>query len=200
MAQDKDYSQNGEQTIICELLAKAGIEKGRLLDIGAYSPETFSNTRRLIDSGWNAVLIEPSPGPFQSLLAHYGDNKNVALINAAVGLKAEIVRFYDSGGDAVSTTCERHRDVWQKSVSFKEFFVYTMPIQMLFDVGADFNFISLDAESTSWDLFTALPLASPALKVICVEHDNHIPEITDLGAAHGFTISHCNRENLILSR
>lgn len=42
--------------------------KKRFLEIGAWDPITFSNTRALVELGWRGVMIEPSPGPFIELL------------------------------------------------------------------------------------------------------------------------------------
>ena len=57
----KDYSQAAEQPHI--LKAFEGRPPGRLLDIGAWNPFTFSHSRALIEMGWFGVLVEPSPGP-----------------------------------------------------------------------------------------------------------------------------------------
>ena len=72
-----DYSQNGEQPIILDLwAAHQKLERkdqpvphpGRFLEIGAWDPIHFSNTRALIELGWSGVIIEPSPGPIINLL------------------------------------------------------------------------------------------------------------------------------------
>lgn len=60
------YSQFEEQDAI--LQAFAGKTDGRFLDLGAWDPITFSNTRALVGLGWSGVMIEPSPGPFLELM------------------------------------------------------------------------------------------------------------------------------------
>ena len=59
----KDYSQNGEQKIILEYFQDK--YKGKVLDIGANDGITLSNSRALIEKGWDGVLIEPAPSAAQ---------------------------------------------------------------------------------------------------------------------------------------
>ena len=60
------YSQRDEEKYILE--AFDGKTDGRFLDIGAWHPTVFSNTRALIEMGWSGVMIEPSPGPFLNIV------------------------------------------------------------------------------------------------------------------------------------
>jgi hypothetical protein len=46
----------------------AHIEAGTVLEIGAWHPTDKSNSRALIERGWSATLIEPSPGPMLNLM------------------------------------------------------------------------------------------------------------------------------------
>jgi hypothetical protein len=96
------YSQFDEQDAI---LAAFGLQPwqtnlspgntdGRFLDLGAWDPITFSNTRALVELGWSGVMIEPSPGPFLELMlccTKCGDNIDTR--KRAKRLK------YDAAGD-----------------------------------------------------------------------------------------------------
>lgn len=198
------YSQNNEEEVIVSLCEKSGITQGRFLDIGAFDGKAFSNTLRLAELGWAGVCVEPSPTVFPGLLKLHGDNPNIILINAAIGFTAYLTEFYDSGGDAISTTSVSHRDKWQKgyNVAYKKFFVYTLPLNELFSrFGFSFEFINIDVESTNLELFEALPFSFlTSTKIICVEHDNNIDRLCQVGAVYGFQPVHTNGENLILSR
>lgn len=201
----KSYSQNNEQAVIVDEFKRLGVEKGRLLEIGAYDPCAFSNSRALIEQGWMAVLVEPSPKPFSTLLAAYGNNEKIALVNAAISpAHAKLVEWFDSGGDAISTTNPAHKAKWEAGwkVKFTSFWVFTMPMSALFDqFGFDFEFINIDVESTNLELFRALPWAAlKQTKIICVEHDAHQHEMSQLAAQHGFHPLAMNGENLILTR
>ena len=198
------YSQNDEEAVIIGLAEKAGLQQGRFLDIGAYNGKAFSNTMRLVELGWGGVCIEPSPSVFPALLELHKDNPNIEVIQAAVGVESALIDFYDSGGDAISTTSLEHMQKWQAGwkVNYKKFLVYTMPLSVVFRrYGFQFEFINIDVESTNWEIFSELPFdALTGTRIICVEHDNRIRQMESLAATYGFKIAHSNGENLILSR
>lgn len=62
-----DYSQWGEQALIFDALNKLPARDGWCVDIGAGDGVTLSNTRALIEAGYNAVLIEGSPAKFAKI-------------------------------------------------------------------------------------------------------------------------------------
>jgi len=63
----RDYSQWGEQAMIFDALNKLPERDGWCVDIGAGDGVTLSNTRALIEAGYNAVLIEGSPAKFAKI-------------------------------------------------------------------------------------------------------------------------------------
>lgn len=195
------YSQNDEQPII---MGHLGSTVGRLLDIGAYVPTTFSNTRALLDTGWSGVLVEPSPEPFKALLDYYGDNPRVQLLNSAITSERKLLQFHNSNGDAVSTTQLDHKQRWEAGspIRFKSYWLQSLAIDELFEhFGRDYTFISLDVESANWELFQRLPFTQlNSLKVLCVEHDGHHVAMANIAKVHGFQQIGFNGENLILGR
>lgn len=198
-----NYSQNNEQQIVGDLLA--GVTDGRLLDIGAYVPDTFSNSRSLIDAGWSAVLVEPSPVPFIALLRHYASNPKVQLANVAITNEGGgWVEFYDSNGDALSSYSQAHKSKWEtgSGVAFSKFHLFSVTVASLLDrFGANFDFISLDVEGMNLEIFNAIPMdRMKRLKVICVEHDGNHAQMLLAAAPFGFKKAAINGENLILSR
>lgn len=195
------YSQNNEEIFILEHFAD---KTGRFLDIGAFVPDTFSNTRALADRGWGGVLIEPSPIPFMALLKHYGTNPNVKLLNAAVTVMGGFFPFYDSGGDAISSTLESHAKKWAAGygTKFASYEVYTVALDELFgQYGYDFDFINLDIEGCSFAMFQHLPFARlTKTTCLCVEHDGNLNAAIQKGSEHGFRLLTSNGENIILVR
>ena len=178
---------------------------GRFLDLGAYDGRTFSNTLRLVELGWSGVCVEASPINFQKLMETHQGNDRVKLLLAPVSPDSpHMATWFDSGGDAVSTTDVAHKLKWEagSKLRFREFYVYTMPLAEIFvRFGCDFSFINIDVESTNLQLFMALPWKLlPALRLICVEHDNHEHDMNALASAHGFHQIARNPENLILAR
>jgi FkbM family methyltransferase len=193
------YSQYGEDEIVLKLLGSRA--PGTLLDVGAWHPRTFSNSRALIEAGWKAVLIEPSPGPLRELVAEYGENPNVKVIGAALTVEDEHVfplRISDDGLSSAdsetlkkwATTGGYFGTMWTPALSLARFFN---------QFGGEFEFVSIDTEGTSIDLAKAY-LAGPEPLVMIVEHDNRIVELMQTAQQHGYSIAHANGTNVILSR
>jgi len=198
------YSQNNEEEVIVAEFTRMGITTGRFLDIGAWDGKGFSNTFRLAELGWRGVCVEPSPTVFPGLIKNHAGNDKIILVNAAISAgPSKLVEWFDSGGDAISTTNPAHKDKWEKGwkVKYSTFWVYTVPMVALFDFGFDFEFINIDVESTNAEMFRALPWAAlKQTKVICVEHDGNQHAMAQLAHKHGFSALHMNGENLILTR
>lgn len=200
------YSQNNEEEIILAEFARMGVATGRFLDIGAWDGKGFSNTFRLAELGWSGVCVEPSPTVFPGLLKNHAGNAKIVLVNAAVSAgPAKLVEWFDSGGDAISTTSPAHKQKWEQGwkVKYSAFWIHTLPMSALFDqFGFDFDFINIDVESTNFEMFRALPW--PAIKrhakVICVEHDGHFHDMNLLAGQHGYRVTAMNGENLILNQ
>ena len=89
-----NYSQNQEQEYILNYF---GDYKGNLLSIGENDGKKFSNALRLIELGWSATLVEPSPKAFKALELLHKDNPNVRCINVAVSDTCGKMKFYESG-------------------------------------------------------------------------------------------------------
>jgi len=198
-----NYSQNNEQAVIT---AYFGSEIGRFLDIGAYDGVRLSNTRALLEKGWNGTLVEPSPIVFTQLMANtveYADK--VTLVNAAITTEElEPIPFYDSMGDAISTTDPQHLVKWNSHKFWRSFFV--MPIrsqQFCIKFGFDYDFVSIDVESQNYNLLRSLPLSNfDKLRMICIEYDDKAPQITEwiTGLGMGFKLIDHNSENLIFAK
>lgn len=194
------YGQNQEDAILLDHFAD--MPTGRLLDVGAWSPTCLSNSRALIELGWSAVLVEPSPKPFVGLLDAYGGNPNVTLVNVAVAETAGLHAWHDSNGDAVSTLDESHRRKWATQVKYSPMLVNTCTIaQLLEAVGTLFQVLTLDVEGTSASLLRLFPLEEMTdLKAIVVEHDGHANALASFVGTFGYHEAGRNNENVIFLR
>lgn len=56
----KDYSQNGESTIVKELFDSQGVKDGFFFDIGAGDGYNPSNTRMFRNMGWEGFMYDPN--------------------------------------------------------------------------------------------------------------------------------------------
>lgn len=63
-----DYSQGGEDGILQAIFEVIGTANQWCLECGAADGLLFSNTRRLIERGWNSIQVEADPGTFARLV------------------------------------------------------------------------------------------------------------------------------------
>lgn len=210
------YSQREEQDYILE--AVKDLPSGRLLDIGAWDPFTFSNSRALIELGWEALLVEPSPAPMARLLEEYGQNDHVTLVQAIVTTDGGIQTLHVTA-DGVSTTEEAEYRKWMNTAKFTgQMLAPSIPIARLvefaLDLGKPFDFVSIDTEGTAVDLLKRMMhwyadtehSTSPATSreyllpaCIAVEHNQRQDEIF-FATRRKYETVYANEENLVLKR
>lgn len=206
------YSQGDEEKHILEIFCGF---TGRALDIGAWTPNTFSNTRRLYELGWSLTLVEPSPGPFLILMLAcskcgnssnrgYGDRaKNdrcdtcgednplryardprVTLINAAVAREKTILNMHATD-DALSTACDSEVKRWGETGGYYgKFWSPTVTVPELVNQFGAFDFISIDCEGLSVEVFFSVPLREMVPKALVVEFSSLGERATMSNHAH----------------
>lgn len=195
----EDYSQNGEQAIILETLGIIMRPTGSFLDIGAYNPTCFSNTRALYELGWGGLMLEPSPACMLSLIEAYGNDPRITLVQAAVTADIPGLIKLHVTPDAVSTTSEVGYELWKDSAKFiGSVMVPALSVADLFNrFGGDFQFVNIDTEGTSVDVFIAMLNAGPRPRVVCCEHDGRVVEINQYAEAGNYRQVHLNQTNAI---
>lgn len=194
------YSQYDEQQYI---LSAFGDRGGRFLDIGAYNPFEFSNTRALFERGWSGVMIEPSPGPMTSLVREYGEEPRIILLSAAVGMmdwtNPCTLHVTD---DCTSTTQQADFEKWKQRNKYDG--VLLVPVITLGELEEQFpgfDFINFDAEGVSADLFIhALKGLEWSPRCICVEHDGRLNELKAVGMWAGYRAVYENGTNAVFVR
>jgi FkbM family methyltransferase len=192
------YSQNDEERYI---LQAVGDKPGRFLDIGAYDGVHLSNVAALIERGWEGVLVEPGLEAFDALLRNHGANERLSLIHAAVGMTAGISPFWDTP-DALSTTDPRHSERWDRTAHYRpSFWIPTLTIESILRAfPGPVDFLNIDTEGSSADLFLSFPLASVRPRAMCIEHDNRVAECNSHAAVNGYRSIHVNGENILFAR
>ncbi len=199
------YSQYGEDLMIAEIFSRIQQDKFRLLDIGAWDPIEKSNSRLLIEAGWSAVLIEPSPTPLRNLIGAYGPrfvrkaNQEIIVVGAAVGLASGIVRMLITD-DAVSTSSADVAKLWaEKGGYIGQGWFPSITLQDIFNqFGGPFDFVNIDAEGLSVELAIEYLKMEGFPKVICVEHDGRSVELMQVAAKRGYSAREMNGTNIIL--
>lgn len=202
----KDFSQYGEQAAIL-----AGLHfsedptklrfniNGRFLDIGAWHPTEFSNTRALFELGWSGVMIEPSPGPMLNLLNEYGQfQERITLIQAAVSTEGGVLDMMVTD-DAVSTSSMAEYAKWLDVTKFRGRLL--VPSVTVADIGqrfGGFDFVNIDAEGQSADIFLEFLRLGMYPPCICVEHDSRTTELLAAATPKGYQVVLGNATNLVM--
>lgn len=174
----------------------------RFLDIGAWDPKTFSNTRLLFENGWSGVLVEPSPGPMVSLLREYGDEPRVRLVQACVGLTMGDqvqLRVTDDSITAVqgSATHQLWKDQGGYYGSMLAIAIDWDRINLWF---GGFHFVNIDAEGISVDLLDAMLKSGAKPECVCVEHDQRMGELCARATGEGYKLLYSNGTNAVFGR
>lgn len=200
------YSQRNEEQYILEACKDSAVR--RVLDIGAWHPTQFSNSRALIEAGWDAVLVEPSPGPVRNLVQEYGfdpqfNNRHldqnlqrITVLCAAVGLEPGLATLQITD-DAVSAS--EVKPEWRERGGYLG--AMTIPqvtFEQICDWYGNFGFVSIDTEGGSTDIFKVILEGEMFPKCICVEHDGRIVEITKAAQERGYKIAYVSEENVIV--
>lgn len=186
-----DFSQSGEQAVILKALGGdafvATDKHGRFLDIGAYHPTCFSNTRALFEAGWSGVMIEAAPGPMRALLEAYGNEPGIELVQAAAALEPGFLTLQITD-DAVSTSDKAVYEEWKDAAKYLgALTVPTITPEQIFNRWGGFDMISIDIEGQSVDVFLECLRLKVFPKCFCVEIDaGRLPEMMTKAGENGY--------------
>lgn len=183
------YSQNNEDELISEYF-KGYI--GKLLDIGANDGITFSNSRSLIENGWQAVLIEPSLA-FGKLSQLYFNNDKVTCINIGISDKESTEVWYELRDSLLATKNKALADSWK--VPYTEVTAMFKPYSAISD---NYDFINIDAEGEDWVILQQIDLTN--VKCLCIEYGVYGNDIMNYCTRYGMKLLAKNFENMIFVR
>lgn len=197
------YSQNDEEAFLEKFFTG---KTGRFLDIGAYNGIEMSNTRRLLELGWQGVLVEAHWGNFTSLCGNsqvFGDR--VTLVCAALAPKAGLRKLW------VDTTPERFwsttlsedlvRSGSVMSPSRQLTLVSCITMDSLWPLGP-YDFISMDAEWEDFEILVSQGDAWKQVPILCVETRSPTERISVIAflQSKGFAVIYETKENMICQR
>lgn len=195
------YSQKKEEKYILKYFKKKPV--GKFIDIGAFHVFKFSNVRALYEKGWGGILVEPAPQNYKAIAEHYKGDKRIEVLNIAVGEPAGEIDFYESDGDAVSTSDLAHMERWGAAgVKYAKIKVNQVSVSdFMNQYCKDVDFLSIDTESTNIILFRNIPeFVWEQIRMLVIEHDNNEKEIEDKLSNFGFTTRYISSENIILAK
>lgn len=169
----KTYSQNGEDLIIDKLLKNK--KNGFYIDVGAYDPVRFSNTKRFYDKGWSGINIEPDTGNYMKFLK---TRKRDINLNIGINTKAGRITFYKFFPDTLSTfsskSAKDYINLGYSLISKK-----TIKVSSLSKIikekckGKVIDFLSVDTEGFDFKVLQSNDWKLSSPRVICVESVIH---------------------------
>jgi len=205
------YSQNNEDQIIA---AHFGDYKGTLVEIGANDGATLSNSKLLIEMGWEAHLFEPSISTFCKLENLHIKNTKVYTYPMGVADFSGESDFYESGQllggedkSLVSCINPEEKKRWGNSVEFvqtkADFTTWLDFVKKHQYTDKTFDFISIDAEGEDWHILKQINMNQHNCKILCVEW-NSKPQLAQafVEFANYFEMKeiHRNAENIIFAK
>jgi FkbM family methyltransferase len=169
-----DPSESGE-TFLLRTLARNYVLQPWIIDVGANDGVTVSNSLHFIESGWRAVLVEPSPAAFRKLVTHHGHRKNVTCIEAACyRAEGEARLFFGTDGEdgLFSTLCLDDNDWFRRKRTGRSTVVRVRTItSILAEAGSPARpgILSLDCEGVDYEALCGLDFALFRPTVIVTE-------------------------------
>ena len=163
------YSQKGEDLIIDKIL---GFKKdGFYVDVGAYDPHRFSNTKRFYLRGWSGINIEPNPKNYEKFLR---DRERDISLNLGIANEQTVLSFYELFPDALSTFSEQEKEKYIK-MGHKLVKIHQVPVMRLSTVFRKYaenkkiDFLSIDTEGYELEVLKSNDWLKFRPKVICIE-------------------------------
>jgi hypothetical protein len=95
----KDYSQNGEQAIIFDILGRLQLDPGIIVDLGAGDGWSASNSRALLESGWRGILIDCNNQGNAEVHEHLLTAENVVPIVTSYTTEMDVLSIDLDGND-----------------------------------------------------------------------------------------------------
>lgn len=194
-------SQYGEEQHVLEITSGLDPATSRVLDVGAWDPVAMSNSRKLIESGWGGILVEPSPVPLKNLMLAYADNERVVVVGGAVTVTGGLLalRMTDDALSAPAVDAEHFKKWGASGGYYGRMIVNAIALKDLFaQLGGDFEMVSFDTEGGSLDLFREMCNLGPRPRCVVVEHDERYVELAQIAEAANYQQVHLNGTNVVL--
>jgi FkbM family methyltransferase len=198
------FSQFGEDVPILNYIYSNNLNKGKVLEIGAFDGVGFSNVRALLvdKPGWKATFVEPSSFCFAKLFETYKmepsrfDLLNLAVVPENQLNNSTILEFHDAPLSAVSSSIPsltmmhgfHQRNSSGEIVNPRKIYVGKVGMKEILEKFGPFDFINIDVEGYSAELalqdwFNPLKYGC---KIICIEIDDKISELDNKFIPYGY--------------
>lgn len=167
----KSYSQNGEDLVLAKLISK---KKGFYVDIGAYDPTRYSNTKKFYDKGWRGINIEPEITKISKFQKYRKRDIN---LNVGVGVLKRKMVFYEFMPDTLSTFSKkeylRYKKLGYKFIGSKK--VEVLPLKEILSKrkSKKIDFLSVDTEGFDLEVLKSNDWTKFRPNYICIESRIH---------------------------
>jgi len=175
----KSFAQKGEDFVIDKLLGNK--KKGFYVDVGAYDPCRFSNTKRFYSKGWRGINIEPNQEGYKRFLKNRSRDIN---LNLGVGKKSGFMVFYKMFPPTLSSFSLKEIKQYQKK-GYKLVKKLRIPVSTLFSILSKYaknkkiDFISIDTEGFDLAVLEGNDWNKFRPRIVCIETSRRISENSD---------------------
>jgi FkbM family methyltransferase len=169
----KTYSQHGEDLIIDKLLNYK--ENGFYIDIGAYDPNRFSNTKRFYLKGWQGINIEPNTKNYRKFISQRSRDIN---LNVGIGNVNDELKYYYFFPETLSTFSVDESNQYIKE-GYKLIEIRQVQVNKLKDVltqhkiSRKIDFMNIDTEGFELNVLKSNDWNKFRPSIICIESAKH---------------------------
>lgn len=163
------YSQFKEDIALDRLLGNKS--EGFYVDVGAYDPMRFSNTKRFYEKGWHGINIEPDERQYKKFVKERPRDTNC---NIGIAPKKGNFIYYRMDPPTLSTFSEEQARVYQKQ-GFIILEKKKIPVLPLKDVlstyakGTVIDFMSIDVEGFEMEVLKSNDWKKYRPTYLCIE-------------------------------
>ena len=182
------YAQNFEDVMLWRALSH--VQEGFFLDIGAQHPIVDSVSLLFYERGWRGVHVEPTVRYASMLREH---RKEDVVIEAAVGKKRGVIKFFEIPDTGISTASEviakQHQE---RGFNIREVEVQSITLSDVFDKcqAPDIHWLKIDVEGFEKQVIDSWGKAKHRPWIVVVESTLPLTQIP----------THSEWENLLLRR
>ena len=169
------HSQGGEDRILSRLFPG---RSGTYVDVGAYDPTEFSNTRHFYDLGWTGVNIEPNPARYERIRAARPGDVN---LNIGIAGSGGSLRFYEMDPPTLSTFSAEEAERCAQFPGHRIVATRLVPVRTLRDVlaehaaGVRVDFLSIDTEGLEEEVLGSNDWTRFRPVALLIEHRRYHP-------------------------
>ena len=176
------FSQNEEDVLIDSFFNNQNL--GFFVDIGAFDPSRFSNTKRFYLKGWRGINIEPDPLRIKKFFQTRSGDIN---LNIGIANEDKVLNFYKFNPGTLSTFSKNTAEEYEKQ-GFRLVQVIKVPVRKLGNVLREYvknrkvDFFSIDTEGLDLEVLKSNNWKRFKPKVVCIEGgDNEEKFLLKLG-------------------